>query len=411
VGEPKGVVTLPPDPAVGSAAGPTPGRLSGVDWLRGLVMVLMALDHARDYFADLRVDPVDIDSTTPALFFTRWVTHFCAPVFVLLAGAGAFLYGARGRRRGQLAWFLLTRGLWLLVLEATVVKFAWTMDLGLPVWFVQVIAAIGTGMLVLAACVWLPLPVIAAIGLLIVAGHNALDELRPSDFGRAAPLWTLLHEGSLGGGMVTLLPARAYLFVIYPLLPWTGVLLLGYAFGPLLRREAASRRRLLLFLGAAMTLAFVVVRVLGGHGNATPYAPQPTAVMSLLSFLNCQKYPPSLAYLLMTLGPALLLLAWADREPGRVGRALITFGRVPLFYYVAHLLLLHAGTRALHLLLYGEDVSPMADLFSGGLPDSYGHPLWWAWVAWVVCVLALYPACAWYARVKQRGRSPLWSYL
>ncbi len=401
---------------------PKTDRLDAIDWLRGIVMVLMTLDHCRDYFGDFRVSPTDLATTTPALFFTRWVTHVCAPVFVFLAGTAAWLYGATERGAGRpwrrrLSGFLVTRGLWLIVLEATVVYFAWTNSFSIGLWLLGVIAVIGIAMVALGALVHLPLPAVVGVGVVLTVGHNLLDPIVPQDLGSFAWLWIVAHEGSMRSQMPILLgdPGPA-LVVIYPCLPWIGVMALGYAFGPLCARPRDERRRTLLRLGSALTVAFALLRLANVYGNPTPWVPQGSALMTIASFLNCEKYPPSLLYLLMTLGPAIVLLALLDREPGAVGRVLVTFGRVPLFYYVIHLYLIHLSSRALYLVTHGEALSSVGTSLrtltgQASWPEWYGHDLPVVYIAWVLVVLALYPACTWYADVKRRSHSRLLSYL
>ena len=248
-------------------------RLDSVDLLRGLVMVLMALDHVRDYFTDLRFDPTELDRTTVPLFLTRWVTHFCAPAFVFLAGTSAYLAGARGRSRGELARFLLTRGLWLILLEFTVVQFGWSFnfDYASLVW-VQVIWVIGVSMIVLAALIHLPLPAVAGLGAAMIVGHNLFDGVAPQALGAWGPLWTLLHvQGPIR------LPTGSVLFVAYPLIPWIGVMALGYALGPVLRRPEAARRRTLLRLGLGLTAGFVVLRAVNLYGDPSRWSTQSSA--------------------------------------------------------------------------------------------------------------------------------------
>jgi uncharacterized membrane protein len=398
----------------------TARRLDAIDGLRGLVMVLMTLDHCRDYFGDFRVSPTDLATTTPALFFTRWVTHLCAPVFVFLAGTAAWFHGARERGEGgrrRLSVFLVTRGLWLVVLEATIVYFAWTNSFSIGVWLFGVIAVIGVAMMGLGALVHLPLPAVVGIGLLLTVGHNLLDPVAPSDLGSLGWLWILAHEGSVRSELPILLgdPGPA-LIVIYPCLPWIGVMALGYALGPLCARPREERRRTLLWLGGALTAAFVALRFTNAYGDPVPWVPQGSVSMTIAAFLNCEKYPPSLLYLLMTLGPALVLLALLDREPGPLGRVLATFGRVPLFYYVLHLYVIHLSSRLLYLVTHGDALSSVGTSLRtltgrGSWPEWYGHDLPVVYAAWVLVVLVLYPLCAWYADVKRRSRSRLLSYV
>jgi uncharacterized membrane protein len=380
-------------------------RFEAIDLLRGAVMVLMALDHTRDFFSNAHVNPTDPAQTTTALFFTRWVTHFCAPVFVFLAGTGAFLYGSRGKTRPQLAWFLVSRGLWLVVLEFTLVRFGWSFRLQTSVLIGQVIWAIGGAMILLAGLVFLPAGVVAGLGLLLVAGHNALDYL-PADGWRSLPgVVGLLRTGrvQLGEGLS--------LFVAYPVLPWLGVMALGYGIGPLWTLDRPRRRRWLVRLGVAATVLFVVLRGLDGYGDPSPWSPQRDGWFTFLSFLNCTKYPPSLLYVLMTLGPALLALAWFDRSPGPLGRALVTFGRVPLFYYLLHLPVIHGLAVGLALVRYGRTDSLLNPFSPGQRPADYGYGLPVVYLLWLVVVVLLYPPCRWFAEVKRRRREGWLSYL
>ena len=381
-------------------------RLHGIDALRGAVMVLMALDHVRDFYAGVG-NPTDLSTATPSIFLTRWITHFCAPVFVFLAGTSAWLYAARGRTKRELSTFLWTRGLWLIVLELTVVWYAWMMTLDIPILFLQVIAAIGVSMIVLAGLVFLPGAAIVAVGAVLVLGHNALDPIEAQALS-APGLWRFLHED---GGFALLPGANGLpgLFVVYPVLPWIGVMALGYSFGAVTRLERARRRRLVAGLGIALTLAFVALRWANAYGNPAAWSTHETPLVTALSFLNCEKYPPSLAFLLMTLGPALVLLALLDREPGRLGRVFVTFGRVPLFFYVAHLYLAHGTAQLFHLAVNGEAFSAIQYAFQGR--EGPTLELWGVYVAWGLVVLALYPPCLWYAGVKARSRSVLLSYL
>jgi len=267
------------------------------------VMVIMAIDHARDIFIVQTFDPTDLSRTWPALFFTRWITHYCAPIFVFLAGAGSYLYGARGRSPAELSRFLLTRGLWLIVLEFTVVLWGWAFNLNYQFIVGQVIWAIGVSMIVLAALVRLPLRVIAGIGIAILAFHNATDSIRARDLGPAGLIWGVLHE-------IVFQPVRGHnVLLAYPLLPWIGVLSTGYAFGSLFRLDPERRRRILKRLGAGMIAAFLVIRAMNLYGDPGNWSVQKNAVFTLMSFLNCQKYPPSLLYVLMTIGPG--FYCWA----------------------------------------------------------------------------------------------------
>jgi uncharacterized membrane protein len=369
-------------------------------------MVLMALDHVRDFVWAPRFDPMDLSQTTTAWFIVRWVTHFCAPVFIFLAGTSAFLLESRGMERGRLTRWLLSRGLWLVFAEFTFIVFAWDFNLrnysvlGLRP---AVIWTLGVSMMVLALLVHLPRWAVAAFGLVMVLGHNALDGVSPEQFGTWAPLWTLLHQQAptqVGG---------IKMFVAYPLVPWIGVMALGYAFGPLLLRPAGERHRWLVRLGLGMTVAFVALRALGVYGEPKPWSEQPTALFTALAFLDNSKYPPSLLYLLMTLGPAMLALDGLERVRGKLAEVLAVFGRVPFFYYLLHLYLIHSIAVVLGV-MQGFPASALMDnnfLF----PQGYGVGVVGVLAVWVGVLLVLYWPCRWFAQVKRTRRSAWLSYL
>jgi uncharacterized membrane protein len=378
-------------------------RLNSIDTLRGLVMIVMALDHTRDFFANGGFNPRDV--TDAALFTTRWVTHFCAPTFIFLAGISAFLYGAQGRSTRDVSRFLVTRGIWLILIEFTVVRLGWSFVLHFNYFVAQVIFAIGVSMVALAAFVHLPRSAIAAIGLAMIAGQNTLDGIKAEQFGAAAPLWHLLHQP----GFLDLIPGVTF-FVLYPLIPWIGVMAAGYALGPVFTQERAARMQQLFMLGAAVTLGFVVLRATNLYGDPAPWVIQDTVLATLLSFINCEKYPPSLLYLAMTIGPALILVATFERVRGPVADWIATFGRVPFFYYVVHIFLLHA----LAILFAWATVGEIGFLFgplAGRKPATYGLDLAGIYVVWIAVVAALYPLCRWFARIKRRHTGWWWSYL
>jgi len=400
-------------PSASSAPSPPARRMriDGVDLLRGLVMVLMLLDHTREFVhrdAPL-FDAADLSRTTVALFFTRWVTHFCAPVFVFLAGTGVALQLVRGRPKREVSRYLLTRGAWLVFLEFTLVRLAVAFDLDYAAFpgMLQVIWAIGVSMMVLAALVHLPTRWVAALGVAIVALHNLADPLNVGPQpGLGGSLWMVLHQP----GFIRVLGAP--MLVAYPLLPWLGVFLCGYGLGQVYGWDAERRRRLLVRLGVGMVAGFILLRLSNLYGNPFPWSVQKDAAFTLLSFLNTSKYPPSLLFVLMTLGPALLLLAWVEgSRRGPVGRALVTFGRVPMFYYLLQWVVAHA----LGLLFSLAAGKPTGHLFGfpGGTPPEpgAGFGLGMVYLAWAMGVALLYPLCRWFAAVKQR-RDDWWlSYL
>jgi uncharacterized membrane protein len=382
-----------------SVAAHASARIPSIDILRGLVMVLMALDHVRDFFTDVRFDPLDLSQTSPALFLTRWITHFCAPTFVLLAGVSAYLMSLRCSR-AELSRFLFTRGLWLALLEVTLISLVWTFNLrydhGL---FLQVIWAIGVSMMVLAALVRLPIRAIALLSVVIIAGHNLLDGIAPQSFGTWAPLWWLLHVSG----------PIPHAFVAYPLIPWIAVMSLGYCVGALFQLEQQERVRRFMWLGAASLVIFVLVRATNAYGDPSAWTLQRTALATMLSFVNVQKYPPSLDYLLITLGCGFLLLAAFESARGKPGEVLRTFGRVPLFFYVLHVALAHLAAGIVGYATGFGVALLTADFML--VPQQWGFGLPVVYLAWLLVVVTLYPACRWFAAVKRR-RSDWWlSYL
>jgi uncharacterized membrane protein len=388
-------------------------RLASVDALRGVVMIIMALDHVRDFIhrEAMSSSPTDLAVTTPVLFTTRWITHLCAPVFMFTAGIGAYFYLVRrslgeggwqnGRTRGQLSTFLVTRGLWLIVLELTVMRLAYNFnfDQNVP-FFLLVLWGLGLCMVVLAAVVRLPIPAIAALSVATIVLHHLV-----------------------GGGPVIhrvgVIPFAGHIFIApYPLIPWLAVMALGFCFGPVLEWMPERRQRFLLRLGVAATIGFVALRALNAYGDPVRWSWQPTAINTVLSFLNTTKYPPSLMFLLMTLGPGLVLLAWFDRVKFTTANPLIVFGRVPLFYFVLHFYAAHAAAVVLALITYGTGAlgfmfQPVPSM--GGpaqsFPPNFGYDLWVAYAVWIAIVVGLYPLCRWFAGVKQRRQDWWLSYV
>jgi uncharacterized membrane protein len=378
-------------------------RLNSIDLLRGLAIVLMALDHTRDFFGASGQNPRDI--AEPALFMTRWITHFCAPTFILLAGVSAFLYGTHGRTVQQVSWFLVTRGLWLIFVEFTIVGFGWNLSFGSGLFIAQVIWATGASMVILAALVHFSRLVIASVALLMIAGHNCLDFIRADWLGSFSPVWMLLHQPGL-----LEIAAGAKLLVVYPLIPWPGVMALGYLVGPLFRREPEFRRSFLIWSGTALVAGFVLLRATNVYGDPVPWTWHESLATTALSFVDCEKYPPSLLFLMMTIGPAMILLASFERAHGLVTSWFTTFGRVPFLFYVVHLPLIHGGAVALAWLTVG-DVAWTLGAFVPSKPSGYGLNLPGVYLVWLAVLVAMYPLCAWFAALKQKRHDWWLSYL
>ena len=395
---------------------PGPARLTAVDALRGLVMIVMALDHTREFLhADaMHFSADDLARTTPLLFLTRWITHLCAPVFVFTAGMGARLRMDRqGASPGQVSRYLWTRGVWLILVELTVMRLAmnFTFDLRYPV-LLLILWALGWSMMALAALVYLPPRVVGALGLGIIAIHNTFDGVQAQQFGTLAWLWQVLHQpGVISIGGVTAVTG-------YPVLPWIGVMATGFWAAEIYRWAPAQRRRVLRLAGAASVAGFIVLRALNLYGDPSPWSTQPTTAFTALSFLNTTKYPPSLAFLMMTLGPALLLLAELERIGLGSRHPFVVFGRVPFAYYVVHFWLLHVVASAVAFGRYGS--ASLAYLWHplpsmGGarelFPADVGLSIGAVYLAWTLLVTALYPLCAWLGRLKARRREWWFSYL
>jgi uncharacterized membrane protein len=398
-------MVMPISPDAEQAALPTPTkpqRIDSLDLLRGLVMIVMALDHTRDYFSNAAFDPTDLGKTNTALFLTRLVTHFCAPTFVLLAGISAFLYGNKRTDRKDLSWFLFSRGVWLILLELTLVHWGWSFDVSGHSFTGQVMWAIGVSMIVLAALVWLPTPAILVFGLTMIAGHNLLDGIQPHRREAQSVLWKILHTG----GPIEFAPDHTF-FVLYPVVPWIGIMAAGYALGTVYLWTPSRRRQFLLRLGAGLLMAFLLVRGLNVYGDPHRWTVQPSPLFTLFSFVNCQKYPPSLDYILMTLGPACLALAVLEQAKGKFASIAVIYGRVPLFYYLLHVPLIHALAIVFAAIQYGK----AAALFTPANPAP-GYPLFVVYLVWIAIVASLYLPCRWFAGVKARHRDKPWlSYL
>jgi len=400
-------------PTVSPVSSSPSSRIVSLDIFRGLIMVVMALDHTRDFFTNVPFEPETLAKTWPALFFTRWITHFCAPMFFLLAGTGAYLYGHR-RTAAEPTRFLWTRGLWLIVLEFTIVGTAWSFQI--PFGFFGVIWALGASMILMAAIVRLPLRWIAALAATMILFHDLLDRVRPAKFGWLAWLWGLLHNR---GGVM--LPFGVKQFVLFPLIPLMGVMAAGYVLGWLYILDRERRKQWLTRLGIGMIALFVALRLTNLYGNPPAglggvsqgdFHLQPTLSKTVILYLDVEKYPPSLQFLLMTIGPSLLLLAWLDRDTvPRALSALWTFGRVPMFFYVLHLYVIHT----LAIIVSALRGQPLHWLLHGGIfgetPPGYGYDLPFVYAIWMTVVLLLYLPCRWFAELKRKRKDWWLSYL
>lgn len=393
-------------------------RISEIDLLRGLVIVLMALDHVRDYFhaGSFGINPLDPEQTTPWLYVTRWVTHLCAPTFVFLAGVSAYLQFARGKTTPSLSRFLLTRGLWLVFLELTFISFGWSF--GFPyAFFMQVIWAIGWSMIGLAALVWLPRVAVLVIGIAIIAGHNLLDPISAQSAGL---LWTFLHDGG-----PVFIGEQPIGLAAYPLLPWLGIIAFGYGLGATFAEPPAKRDRTVLMMGLGMLTAFFVLRWLNIYGDPS-FATGPEAVArdwrdqtsfgaAVMVFFDVQKYPPSLQFTLVTLGAVLTIFPLLSRLPGIVRSVLNTFGAVPFFFYLLHIYLIHLLAIAANTAM-GRDVGGMFNYMINVFIrperlEGLGFSLPWVYVAWIVVLALLYPLCRYWQGLKARRRDWWLSYL
>ena len=384
-------------------------RLESVDVLRGVVMIVMALDHVRDYFGVAGINPTDPATTTVSLFFTRWVTHICAPTFFLLTGTSAYL-SQRRRGRAGMPRFLASRGLWMIALDAVILRcLGWQFNFDFRVTLLVVLWALGWAMITLSVLVrWSP-AVAAVFGLTLIAGHNLLDGVSPAAFGPLAPLFLVLHRPGL------LVGPPHFLIVAYPLIPWVGVTAVGYALGQVFDWDPERRRTFLRRLGAAAIVGFAVLRWINIYGDPFRWTTQRSGVFTVLSFLNTTKYPPSLLFLLMTLGPGLLFLRRRDAKVPRWLRPAITFGRVPLFYFALHVILIHLLVLVVCWARYGAVhwvfESPRPDQYPFAQPPGWPVSLPVVYLIWIGVVVSLWPACRWYAALKARRRDWWLSYL
>ena len=382
-------------------------RIVSIDFVRGLVMILMTLDHVRDYFHDqaFEFDPLDMSRTYPMLYFTRWITHFCAPVFVFLSGTSAFLHGLN-KTPGQLSRFLFTRGLWLIFAELTIIGFGWFFDITFHLQLFGVIWAIGFSMIALSVISRLPLRLILIIGFAIVFGHNLLDSIHVQQLGALKVIWAAMHEGGFFTWM-----GHDFMF-FYPALPWVGVMSLGYALGHFYKNgtDEKKRRTWLITAGTASILFFIGLRLSQIYGDPNLWSTQNGMFNTLMSVLNTTKYPPSLSFLLMTLGPALLFLAWSEMWDIDRKRGIVLIGRVPLFYYLIHIYAIHLFAL---FATWSMDIPWTAMILKtwvNYVPElkGYGFPLLLVYIIWLAMVMMLYPFCVRYNAYKTAHKGKWW---
>ena len=383
-------------------------RIESIDILRGIVMVIMALDHVRDFFHhDSMVghDPLNLGTTWPALFATRWITHYCAPVFVFLSGTSCFLYSQRGRRKKQVAFFLFTRGLWLMLAEIFIINTLWEFNNFESLLVLQVIWAIGLSMVLLAVLQFLPYKILLVIGLAIVLGHNLLDGIKVEQPLVASLGWSIVHV--LHPYQLT---PHFTLFIAYPFLPWLGLMIVGYCLGKLYIKgaDAARRKKFLFIAGISSVCLFIVIRFINFYGDMHQWSSQKTTLLTFFDFIKTTKYPPSLLFMLMTIGPALIILSIIENVSNWFTRFIMIYGKVPFFYYLLHIFLIHS-IAWIFSFASGRG-SGNAD-FMGIQPDA-GYPLWVVYVIWISVIIILYFPCKWYSRYKASHPENKWlSYL
>ncbi|MFI5155751.1 MAG: DUF1624 domain-containing protein [Chitinophagales bacterium] len=387
-------------------------RIESIDLLRGLIMIIMALDHVRDYFHydSFFIDPTDLSKTTALLFFTRWITHFCAPLFAFLSGISAFLSGQKKTKK-ELSSFLLKRGIWLILLENTVMNFGWYFNPSFNFFGPQVLTALGASMICLAALIYLPRKYILIIGMVLVGGHNALDSIHVSDDHFPSYIWGFLHErhrfAFLGIHFVT----------AYPIIPWIGIMSLGYCMGNVFTEQygKSARKIFLLATGLGAIAVFILLRLVNLYGDLHPWTSQSSQLFSMLSFVNLTKYPPSLDYLLLTVGVGLIFLAIMEKPLNRFGQILCTYGRVPFFFYVLHIYIIHLGALAAAVITgYRWTDMTRFERMVSGVPwlKGYGFSLGTVYLIWAILVVGLYPLCKWYDQYKMNHKEKWWlSYL
>ncbi|NER51305.1 MAG: DUF1624 domain-containing protein [Symploca sp. SIO1A3] len=360
-------------------------------------MLLMALDHVRGFFSNPGFNPLDINQTNLPLFFTRWATHLCAPSFILIAGIAAYLSLKRRTSKKELSKLLLIRGVWLIFLDLTVISFAWTFAPG--IFIMGVLWVIGWSMIILAALIHLPIRSIAIIGIILIVGHNLFDGVQAENTGSLSWLWSFLHERKI------FMPFPGiHFFVAYSLIPWVGVMAIGYALGKVFTFEKDQRLRWLRNLSFGLIFSFIVIRGINLYGDPEPWSLQSNLTRTVLSFINCQKYPPSLTYLLITLGIALLLLYLLEIKSFKFLQPLKLFGQFPLFFYILHLWLIHLAAIMLAFPKYGLRAVILPYLNKSAMPANYGYDLHHVYIIWLIILMILYPLCHWFTNYKSQHK-------
>jgi len=385
----------------------TQKRIESIDLLRGIVMIIMAVDHVRDYFhgSAFLFNPEDLNHTNIILFFTRWITHFCAPVFVFLAGISAYLYGAQKTKK-ELSFFLFTRGLWLVFAELFILSLFRTFNPSFHFLNLQVIWVIGLSMIALSAMIYMTRTLVLVTGILLIACHNLLDNVHVPGNNIPGFFWALLHDpGYFTSGYFTF-------HVHYPAIPWIGIIAVGYCCGSLFTREfdPEKRRTILLSLGLITTVLFIIIRFINVYGDFSHWSVQSSVAFTILSFLNLTKYSPSLLYVLMTLGPALIFLAVTEKPLNGLGKMITTFGRVPMFYYLLHILLIHlfALIAAVATGYKWSDMVLTTMIYRSPGLKGYGFNLLTVYIVWVAVIVILYPICKWFDHYKRTHRAGQW---
>jgi len=394
------------------SSGRTTYRIESIDFLRGLIMVIMALDHTRDFFHDKAMieDPLNLATTSPILFFTRWITHFCAPVFVFLAGTSAWFQSLRKTKK-ELSIFLIKRGLWLILIEITIINLVFSFDIYFSTIGLTTIWAIGISMVILGLVIWLPFTAILALGLLIVLGHNALDFYEAGKREQQISLfYDLLHRPNFHP-----ITKNHNLLVLYPVLSWAGLMMIGYCFGKIFTSyDGAKRKKILTWIGLSVIVFFIALRAINVYGNMEPWDEQKTAVYTLLSFIDTHKYPPSLLFMCMTIGPAILFLAWAGNTRNRFANFITIYGRVPFFYYILHFLLIHILALIFYLAnghSFIEGWNTTAIFFPKFVLPGQGVSLGFVYLIWIFVVVSLYPLCKWFSDYRRTHKQWWLSYL